>query len=223
MRLLALLRADLRFLVRYGFLALYALFTALYLLVLGACPPSIRETVRVFLIFTDPAAMGLFFMGALLLLERSQRVLPALAASPAAPWQYVCSKALSLALVGTLVGAVLSVPGPGELLLPRVLTLLPGAFFFSLLGMTAAFYSGSLNVFILLSAGMELLFCLPGLLAFFDLLPGWLLWLPGALVMEGLRGAWAAALLLLPWAGAALVLAERIAGRKMTELGGIKL
>lgn len=110
------------------------------------------------LVFTDPAAVGLYFMGALLLLEKSQRVLPALAVDPVAPWQYVCSKTLDLSLARTLVGAALCLSGPGKLLAARILTLLPGAFFFSLAGMTAAFYSGSLNKFLLLSTGRRILY-----------------------------------------------------------------
>ena len=223
MRLTALLRADLKFLVRYDFLALYALFCLLYLLILAACPAGLRETVCTFLVFTDPAAMGLFFMGALLLLEKSQRVLPALAVSPAPAWAYVCSKALAFALAGTLVGAVLSVFSPAEVLAPRLLTLLTGGFFFSLLGMTAGLHSGSLNRFILLSTALEVLFCLPGLLGLLGMLPGWLSWHPGALIAAGLRGNPAAPLLLLPWVAAAFALTARTAGRRLTDMGGVRL
>lgn len=223
MKLLPLLRADLKFLWRYGFGALYLLFTALYLFILAAIPAGVRETARVFLIFTDPAAMGLFFMGALLLLEKSQRVLPALAVSPVPPWAYVCSKSLALSLVGTLVGGVLSLGAPVGLLLPRLFALLLGALFFSLIGMVAAFFARSLNEFILLSVVAEGLFFFPGVLALLGVLPDWLFFLPGVLIAAGLQGSLLATPLLLPWVAAAFFAAERTARAKMTELGGVKL
>lgn len=223
MSFFALLRADLKFLVRYGFLALYALFAGVYLLILAACPAGLRETVCNFLVFSDPAAMGLFFMGALLLLEKSQRVLPALAVSPAPAWAWVCSKTLAFALAGALVGAALSVFSPGAVLAPRLLTLLVGGFFFSLLGMLAGLHSASLNQFILLSAGLEVLFCLPGMFTLLGVLPGWLGWHPGALIAAGLRGNWAAPILLLPWTAAAFALTARTAARRLTDMGGVKL
>ena len=83
MRLLRLTARDLRFQWKYGFYALYAVFTAAYLLTLAAVPESARRTVATVMIYTDPAAMGLFFMGAIVLLEKSQRVNLALAVSPA--------------------------------------------------------------------------------------------------------------------------------------------
>ncbi|MEA4823599.1 MAG: hypothetical protein VB111_05720 [Clostridiaceae bacterium] len=70
MRLVHLTAGDIRFQWKYGFYILYAIFTAFYLLVLAAVPNSIRRTVATVLIFTDPAAMGLFFMGAIILLEK---------------------------------------------------------------------------------------------------------------------------------------------------------
>lgn len=223
MRLTRLLWADLKFLWRYGFGGLYALFTLLYLLLLSAVPASVRVSVCTLLIFSDPAVMGLFFMGALLLLERSQRVLPALAASPAAPWEYALSKALSLALVGTLVGGILAVFGAAGHLLSTLCAVLLGALFFSFAGLIAAFYSSSLNQFLLLTVAAELLLCVPGMLSVFGWLPRWLFWHPGALIVAGMGGDIPAILLLLPWCALAFWLAARTAGCKMTDLGGVKL
>lgn len=223
MRLPRLLLADLRFLWRYGFGGLYALFTLLYLLLLAAVPAGVRETAGTLLIFSDPAVMGLFFMGALLLLERSQRVLPAMAVSPAAPWEYALSKALSLALVGTAVGGVLAFFSGGGHLLHTLCAVALGALFFSFVGLIAAFYSGSLNQFLLLSVGAELLLCVPGVLLVFGWLPRWLFWHPGALVVAGMGGDALALLLLLPWCILAFWLAARTAAQKMVDLGGVKL
>lgn len=107
MRLRALIRAELHFLARYGILLLYAVFTAAYLCLLAALPAAVRETAAVVLIFTDPAAMGLFFMGAAVLFEKSQRVDAALSVSPVTVEEYAAGKVIALLCVGLAVAAVL--------------------------------------------------------------------------------------------------------------------
>lgn len=161
MRIWLLIRADLRFQWKYGFYAVYAVFTLVYLLALYAVPVSARATLAVVLIFTDPAAMGLFFMGAMVLLEKSQAVNCALAASPVSPWEYCLAKLLSLAVTGLLVAAVLAVAGG----IPDLLSCLAGVALASLLcsacGMIAAMSSPTLNRFVLLALPFELFICLP--------------------------------------------------------------
>lgn len=65
MRAWRLTVGDIRFQWKYGFYAVYAIFTAVYLLALSVVPISARRVVAAVMIFTDPAAMGLFFMGAI--------------------------------------------------------------------------------------------------------------------------------------------------------------
>lgn len=55
--------------------------------------------------------MGLFFMGAIVLLEKSQRVNCALAVSPARDCEYMLAKLFSLAVIGLLVGGILAIAG----------------------------------------------------------------------------------------------------------------
>ena len=62
MRLLRLLAGDIRFQAVYGFWFLYSILTLLYLLLLSVLPGEWREAAAAVLIFSDPAAMGLFFM-----------------------------------------------------------------------------------------------------------------------------------------------------------------
>lgn len=107
MRLRKLFSADLRFMARYGFFFLYAVLTAVYIVVLSVIPAHWRKTAAVILIFSDPAAMGLFFMGAIILLERSQRTPCAVAVSPVRPAEYILAKAASLAVLSLAVAAVL--------------------------------------------------------------------------------------------------------------------
>lgn len=70
MRLRSLFLWDIRFQAKYGFYFLYAVLTVIYLIVLLAVPENWREKTAAILIFSDPASMGLFFMGAIVLLEK---------------------------------------------------------------------------------------------------------------------------------------------------------
>jgi fluoroquinolone transport system permease protein len=56
------------------------------------------------MIFSDPAAMGLYFMGAIVLFEKSERVLSAIAVSPVKPREYVLSKLCSIGIVSAAAG-----------------------------------------------------------------------------------------------------------------------
>ncbi|MCI2046838.1 MAG: ABC transporter permease, partial [Faecalibacterium sp.] len=69
MRKKNLIRGDLRFLAGSGIALVYGIFTLLYVLLLAAIPAGqARRVTAAILVYTDPAAMGLFFMGAFLLL-----------------------------------------------------------------------------------------------------------------------------------------------------------
>ena len=167
MRVWRLTAGDIRFQWKYGFYILYAIFTAVYLLTLSAVPENVRRTVATVMIYTDPAAMGLFFMGAIILLEKSQRVNSALAVSPTRDWEYMLSKLLSLALIGLLVGCILSVAGGIENLPLCILATVLSSFLCSACGLIAAERSRSLNQFVLLAVPFELVLCLPPALLLF--------------------------------------------------------
>ena len=64
---------DMKFQIKYGFYLLYSVLTVIYLIILLAMPESWRTAAAAILIFSDPAAMGLFFMGAIVLLEKNFR------------------------------------------------------------------------------------------------------------------------------------------------------
>ena len=92
MRIIHLIKGDIVFQIKYGFYFLYVVFTVLYAFVLVILPETWQETVASLMIYSDPAAMGLFFMGAIVLFEKSQRVLNSLAVSPIHISEYILSK-----------------------------------------------------------------------------------------------------------------------------------
>lgn len=70
MRLKSLFLLDMRFQAKHGFYFLYVVLTVIYAVALLAVPESWKEKTAIILIFSDPASMGLFFMGAIVLLEK---------------------------------------------------------------------------------------------------------------------------------------------------------
>lgn len=161
MRMRNLILWDIRFQARYGFYLLYGFLTLLYLVLLLSLPQSWKTNAAAVLIFSDPAAMGLFFMGAIVLLEKSQRVNPAFAVSPLKAIEYVISKVVSLGMIALLVAAVLTWPVnrsalPGILLGTAISSVL-----FTLLGMIIAVKITSLNQFILATIPFEIIIFIP--------------------------------------------------------------
>ena len=75
MRLKNLVQKDIFFQWKYGFYYIYALISIIYICVLNSLPEAYKNDVSTVLVFSDPAAIGLFFMGAIILLEKSQRIL----------------------------------------------------------------------------------------------------------------------------------------------------
>ncbi len=116
------------------------------------------------MIFTDPAAMGLFFMGAIVLFEKSERVLNSIAVSPVKAWEYVLSKLVSIGIVSTLVGLVIGISAG---IVQKPLLFISGVFLcsclFSAVALTIARGISTLNQFMLATIPAEILIVLPAI------------------------------------------------------------
>ena len=150
MRMKSLILSDIRFQFRYGFYSIYLILTLVYIGLLYALPDAWREDAALIMIFTDPAAMGLFFMGAIVLFEKNERVLDSLAISPVTPPEYVLSKLVSIGLIATLAAAAI---GAAAGVIPHPVLFLFSVFLcsclFSGLGLIAACKVKTLNQFFL--------------------------------------------------------------------------
>jgi len=226
-RLLRLTLGELRFTVQYGILPLYGLLMVIYLVLLAVMPAPARANAAATVILTDPAAMGLFFMGAMVMLEKSQRVHNALAVSPVRVWEYITAKAVALMGIGLVVGLVVGAYA-GLPLLGVLLSVLLGSILFSLLGMVVATRSISLNQFLIFSVPFELVTFTPALLYWFHAVqsPLWLAH-PGVAVMALFNrdpSLWPWAVLsLIVWDGLSMLWARRAAQRYFSEIGGGRL
>ena len=179
---------DMRFQARYGFYLLYGFLTVLYVVLLFSLPQSWKENTAAILIFSDPAAMGVFFMGAIVLLEKSQRVISFFAVSPLGAMEYVCSKVLSLSLIALLVAMVLAVAANCKSL-PRVLV---GTFLssvlFTLFGVIIATKITSLNQFVLATVPVEIFAFVPVILHLFGITPSFIRIYPANVCMDLILG-----------------------------------
>lgn len=197
--LLRLAAWDIRLQARENVYAFTVLTTAVFAAVLALLPDDTPRSVVAALLFLDPAIVGLSFVGAMVLMERGQNTLSALAVAPIDPRAYIAAKILTLtgltfaggiALVfaaygtsvplGTLARFVLAIGSTGSL---AVLT-----------GLVVVARSRSLNHFIARLFPLTLVVNLP-LLAHFDLVRGVWSWIlfglnPGHAMLRALL--WAA-------------------------------
>ncbi len=214
MRMTALIRGDIRFQFKYGFYFLYLVFSVLYISLLSALPTAWRAQAAVLMIFTDPAAMGLFFMGAIVLFEKSERVLNSIAISPVKPMEYVVSKLVTIAVISTGVGLLI---GAGGGVIHNPLYFVAGVFLgsclFSSVGLMVAANISSLNQFIVATIPAELLINIPAIAWMFGWKPGILLLHPGVCIIELCdNGVYAlpALAILIVWTALSTLAAERV-------------
>lgn len=227
MRTKALLAGDIRFQFKYGFYFIYLFFTILYISLLYALPIVWREKAAILMIFTDPASMGLYFMGAILLFEKSERVLNSIAVSPVKTIEYVASKLLSIALISVAVGLIIGIGG-GVIANPAffIIGVFLGSCLFSSIGLIVAANIASLNQFVVASIPAEVLINLPAIAWLFGWKPGWLILHPGVCIIELCQSgdrALLAVVILMIWTILFVLLANRMMEKSIRALGGMKL
>ena len=188
MRFKNLLVWDMKFQMRYGFYLLYAFLTTFYVIVLSALPSAWKGKTAAVLIFSDPAAMGLFFMGAIVLLEKSQRVTSYFAISPLKAFEYVCSKVLSLSAIALVVAGILAKASGSRSIIAVLVGTLLACVMFTLFGIIVATKISSLNQFILFTVPVEIFGFIPAILHLLGLTPSALRMYPANACMELVGG-----------------------------------
>lgn len=139
---------------------------------------SLPISVATFFIFTDPALIGLAFIGALILMEKATGVIAALGVTPSPPWVYVLSKTMTMSLNGFLAGmAVAWVAHKGEFDIPLMtLALLFSNVLAVLIGFACVARAPSMNALMVTLIYVTTLLFLP-LLAHFEIVSGPVRWL----------------------------------------------
>lgn len=177
MRIWKLFLGDLKFQAACGFYWLYGIITFFYAGVLLLLPQEWRSKVAVALIYSDPAALGLIFMGAIILLEKSQRVLDALVVSPIKVSDYLAAKVGSLCLISVTASFFLALVAKVENLWMIVAVTAITSLIFSLLGLIIGAKISSLNHYLFAIVPIEIICFVPPLIYLFQPLH-WLSWHP---------------------------------------------
>ena len=171
MRLGRLIRGDIHFQWKYCFYFIYFILTLLYVCAIAALPEHWKNNIAAIMIYSGPAAMGLFFMGAIVLLEKSQKVLNAMVVSPVKVSEYILSKTVALIAISTIIAMILGlVSGSNHLLGIAVGTALTSAIF-TMLGIIAATRISNLNQFLIVIMPIEIVCFVPPIVGLFVKLP----------------------------------------------------
>lgn len=107
MRLYKMVCTELLVLGKNGIVVLYGIVTLLYLFVLSMVPEQSRKIVAVIVIFTDPVTLGLFLMGAIILMERNQRLTDIYSVTPIKIHEYILAKVIPMLIIGMFSSLVL--------------------------------------------------------------------------------------------------------------------
>lgn len=228
-RICNLIKSDIKFQNKYGFYALYIFFSAIYIGILYILPENWRENMSSLIIFSDPSMLGLIFIGAIVLFEKSERVLNSIAVSPVKTRDYVISKAVSLAIISTICGlliALISGTKPANYLL-FVSGLFFGSSLFTCVGLVCSTRISTLNQFIMSISPIQIVVLLPvTMYQFWNSHPLWLLH-PGCAVFELISQAQEQILLagvsLTIWLVATYLLTIKEVNKSIKSLGGAKI
>ena len=226
MRLKKLFLFDMRFQAKHGFYFLYAALIVIYITVLFALPENWKEKAAAILIFSDPASMGLFFMGAIVLLEKSQHTICALAVSPVHATEYVIAKVSSLSVISLVTAVILALAADTD----HMHIVLWGTFIsgviFTLFGIIVATKIASLNQFILWTVPIEFFCFVPAILHLFKITPAWCGYYPVNVCMDMVSVHSTSAIGFLGVAATIIILFvfSRLFVRQMWDsMGGVKL
>jgi fluoroquinolone transport system permease protein len=227
MRMLNLTIGDVKFQIKYGFYFVYTVFTMFYILLLYALPVTVRSTAITILIYSDPAAMGLFFMGAIVLLEKSQRVINSIAISSVRVSEYILAKVISLGMIGTIVGVLIAVIAGTDHIFGVMVGTFLGSVIFSLIGLMIAAKINSINQFMVATIPFEIICFVPPLLYLFGYRKDYLLLHPGCIILlllsEGEVFRPELILLLFGWIVLIYWITYRIVNKMFLSVGGVKL
>ncbi len=185
MRLLNLISGDMRFQYKYGFYLLFFVFSFIYIVTIKVLPISLWSKVGAILIFTDPTALGLVFMGAIVHFEISEKTLNSLCISPISPIEYLLSKLFSIALLSTISGLLIGMfTQTINNYISFIIGIFLGSLIFSAIGLILAFKTTSMNQFVLSIIPTMVLAILPGVAYIIALDSFWYQIHPGIAVTE---------------------------------------
>jgi len=176
-----LLRHDFILLHRNKIISISIFLTAIYVLLFKALSSFGQvEKFLVLVIFNDPALLGFLFIGVMVLFEKNENTLEALAVTPMKLSHYVLSKSIALTIVSICCCVAMVIAAYGlninwvHFISAATLTTL----IFSFLGFVVVAGEGSFNNYILKAIGVILLLSIP-FIGYFEIVPiSWFIIVP---------------------------------------------
>lgn len=163
-RLKNALKTDLLFQYKEGFFAIYIAICLIYLVILAIIPSNYLSIVIPLVIFSDPAGIGLFFIGGIIMLEKKQGSIHYLIVTPLRTQEYIYSKLISFSLLASWVGIIITYFSNynGVVNLPFLLLgTIATATFFTNIGIILSVKCSSLNQYFIKMVPWMILLMLP--------------------------------------------------------------
>ncbi|HAA13750.1 MAG TPA: hypothetical protein DCE41_19480 [Cytophagales bacterium] len=169
---------DAKIQARYQIPAVGIVLTGLYWILFRSLPFEDIDGLVIVCVYSDPAALGMVFIGALILFEKNERTLQVMAISPVTPAQYLWSKVISMTGLALFLGVALAIVGHGWDLnyLWLVVGITMTAVFFTFVGFLAVARVKSINEYIFLLFPVLVIFNLP-ILNFLEVTDTWIWYL----------------------------------------------
>ncbi len=188
MRFISTLINDIRFQIRYGFYFLYIFISGIYIGVLLLCPADIRPKAASLIILTDPAMLGMFFMGGIWLLEKGEGLHSFWKISPLRTLEYVLSKAISLSVISTLAAIAIALIGLKNSvnIVGMTIYVFLGSIVFTTIGLWISTFAQSVNQYMLIASIPSTLLITPAILDAFGLSYPFLSVLPSMALWHGI-------------------------------------
>jgi fluoroquinolone transport system permease protein len=159
--------------------------SVIYAIVLTVCPAEYKQAASSVVVLTDPATLGMFFIGGIWLLEKGEGLHEFWRISPLRPLEYIVSKTMSLVFISVLSAdmIVLAVFRGTADYLQLTIGVCAGSMIFTAIGLIVASYALSVNHYMLIATPPAVLFTVPPILGAFgithpvlELFPGTALW-----------------------------------------------
>jgi fluoroquinolone transport system permease protein len=105
-----LLKNDILLQWRQGFWLVYFIVSIIYVIILLNIPTDNRMMVALVMILSDTTMLGVIFIGALILLEKQQKIITSLFVTPLSPGHYIWAKTLSLSFIAITMSILIYLP-----------------------------------------------------------------------------------------------------------------
>lgn len=188
-----LLAQDLRLLWRNQVISISIAVSLIYVFVFRMLAQWIEqpEALLVLVIFNDPALLGFLFIGVMLLFERNENTLQALAVSPLSLHAYIWSKSIAMTFIALLccLGMAWACYGAGFGYGIFIISICLTGLCFTFIGLAVAAGKRQFNRYFPPAIGLLILLSLP-FFGYFGLCSSyWFVWLPTWAALESLSGA----------------------------------